>query len=384
MRVVYVTESLLPLVDGVSLTLGHLFDTLDASPVEFRVYSPFAPEADLPWADRVRHVASVKFPLYTDYRISVPWFQGVKREIEDFAPDLIHVTTPTPAAWWIRRWAARRGIPVVATFHTHFVSYFRYYRLRLLERLGWFLMRRFYRGCSVVYVPSGPIAEELLGQGIGPVEIWSRGVDSRRFSPHRRDPSLRARLGVDEETPLLLMVSRLVREKDLSDLVPMDRLLRERGLSFRLAFVGDGPMRAELEAALPEATFAGHQTGDALGRWYASADAFVFPSTTETFGNVVQEAMASGLPAVVADRGGPPGVIEPDVSGFVARANDPRHLADQVGRLLADPELRRRMGRAARRQAEERDWDRVNRSLLESYRRLVGGRDRSAEVREAV
>ena len=163
------------------------------------------------------------------------------------------------------------------------------------------------------------------------------------------------------------MVSRLVREKDPNDLVAMHRILRERGSQHRLVLVGDGPMRSELEAALPDAFFAGYQAGEALSRWYASADLFVFPSTTETFGNVVLEALASGVPAVVVDRGGPPGLIRPDLNGRVARANDPADLAAHVGTLLAEPALRRAMGRHHRAGAAERDWNVINGRLIEGY-----------------
>ena len=130
-------------------------------------------------------------------------------------------------------------------------------------------------------------------------------------------------------------------------------------------------MRAELEAALPDAFFAGHQGGDALARWYASGDAFVFPSTTETFGNVVVEAQASGLPTVVVDRGGPPDLVEPGETGWIARAYDPRDLAARVESLLADPAERLRMGAAARAAARERDWDAINGRLMESYRTVI-------------
>ncbi|HET6763622.1 MAG TPA: glycosyltransferase, partial [Longimicrobiaceae bacterium] len=151
----------------------------------------------------------------------------------------------------------------------------------------------------------------------------------------------------------------------------VERILRGRGVRFRLALVGDGPMRAELERALPQAFFAGHQSGDALGRWYASGDIFVFPSTTETFGNVVLEAMASGLPAVVVDRGGPPDLVDHGVTGWVARANDPTDLADRVESLLADPDLRARMGAAAVESARDRDWQAINGRVVDSYARLV-------------
>lgn len=371
MKIAYFTESLRPLVDGVSLTLGQLFDTLERRAIGFRVFSPFVPDHSVEWRDRVRRVPWLAFPLYRDYRVSIPGVRRLSRELDDFAPDLIHVASPTPMGVWAQHYAARRRLPVAATFHTNFVAYFRYYGLRRLERLGWAYLAWFYGRCVATYAPSRSMACTLEARGIPGVRTWSRGVDSARFSPRRRDGGLRSRLGVSVERPLLLMVSRLVKEKDLADLVAMHRILRARGLRYRLALVGDGPLRERLERELPNAHFAGHRTGRDLARWYASGDVFIFPSTTETFGNVVLEALASGLPAVVVDRGGPQDVIEPGRSGLVARANDPDDLADTVEPLLQDPVRRRRMGRAARQRAAARDWDVVNGRLLDSYRELT-------------
>jgi phosphatidylinositol alpha 1,6-mannosyltransferase len=381
-RVAFFTESLLPLVDGVSLTLAHLFDSLDNSGIEFRVFAPFAPPADAGWSRRVRRVPSFTFPLHREYRVSLPGGGGAAAELDGFRPDIVHVASPTPMAVWAQSHARARGIPVVATFHTHFVSYFPYYGVRGLEPLGWRLLRWFHARCQATYAPSTSIIDELRARGIRNVRLWSRGVDTVLFSPARRDAALRAELAADDHTPLVLMVSRLVREKDMEDLVRMDRVLRRRGERYRLALVGDGPMRGRLERDLPHAYFAGHRTGIDLARWYASGDIFVFPSTTETFANVVQEAMASALPCVVVDRGGPPGVIEPGRSGLVARAHDAADLADRVGALLADAGLRAKMGRAGRRRARTRSWDEVNARLIDDYRQLAGRYETQSSRRE--
>lgn len=373
MKVAYFTESLYPLVDGVSRTLAQLFGTLQERGTDFRVWSPFVPGPQVPWHARVRRLPSFRFPLYRDYRVSLPWGHGAGRELEAWGPDLVHVVSPTPTASWAQRWARRHGVPVVSSFHTHFVSYFGYYGVPWLEGAGWAMLRRFYDRCDAVYVPSRSMIRELEAHGVAPgrLELWSRGIDLARFSPEHRDPALRAAAGADDDTPIVLMVSRLVKEKDLADLVGMHRALRAGGHRHRLVLVGDGPMRAELEAALPDAHFAGHQEGEALARWYASGDVFVFPSTTETFGNVVLEAMASGLPAVVVDRGGPPDQVEPGETGYVARHNDPASLAEHVGRLLADRAERGRMGERARAAARDREWSAINGRLLQSYASVI-------------
>jgi phosphatidylinositol alpha 1,6-mannosyltransferase len=379
MKIAYFSESLLPHVDGVSRTLAQLFGFLERQGVDFRVFAPFTPPPEISWSGRVRRVPYIRFPLYPDYRMTVPIGHRISQRLDDYGPDLIHVVSPTPVAVRAEKYGQRRGIPVVASFHTHFVSYFQYYRLGGLEGFGWWLMRKFYARCEVVYAPSHGIIRELAEHRITNTELWSRGIDLGRFNPRWRDPELRAQVGADDDTPVLLLVSRLVKEKDLADLVAAERILRERGVAHRLVLVGDGPMRPELERELPGAFFAGHQTGEALARWYASGDVFVFPSTTETFGNVILEAHASGLPAVVVDRGGPPDLVDPGQTGLVARANDPADFAAKIEALLADPETRRRMGCLAREAAAAHDWEAINGRLLESYRRVVAGARKAAE-----
>lgn len=382
MRVVYFTESLYPLVDGVSRTLARLFQTLLADGIDFRIVSPFVPDAGVAWRDRVIPVRYAHFPPYPDYRVSRPGGRRLRRELERFDPHLVHVVSPTPMAVWAQRYARRSGTPAVASFHTHFVSYFRYYGVAALEGMGWRGLRWFYRRCERVYAPTRTIATELESHGIGPVELWSRGIDLEAFHPRHRDPSLRASLGSSDAAPILLLVSRLVKEKDLADLVQVDRVLRSRGVPFHLALVGDGPMRSELEEALPRATFAGHRSGEELARWYASADVFVFPSTTETLGNVVLEALASGLPSVVVDRGGPQELVREGETGFIAPANDVPAIADRLEPLLRDPDLRARMSAAARSSAADRDWQAINRGLIASYERLLGARSRQPRDRD--
>jgi phosphatidylinositol alpha 1,6-mannosyltransferase len=373
-RIVYFTESLYPHVDGVSRTLGRLFATLGERGVEFRVVSPFVPGEDVAWHGQVRAARFFRFPLYRDYRISVPPpSRAVRDELERFDPHLVHVVSPTPMAIWAQRWARGRGIPVVASFHTHFVSYFRYYGVPWLEGGGWRALRRFYSRCDRVYAPSWSIIRELKERGIGRTELWSRGIDVSGFSPAHRDEQLRQRVGAGPRRPLVLLVSRLVKEKDLADLVSMDRILASRGAAYRLVLVGDGPMRGQLERELPDAVFAGHSTGAELARWYASADIFVFPSTTETLGNVVLEALASGVPSLVSDRGGPQDLIRDGENGYVLPANRPDLLAQRVEALLHDPALRARLSAAARASASSRRWDEINGALIDSYAALIDG-----------
>lgn len=368
MKVLYLTESLLPHIDGVSLTMARLFGMLAAHGVDFRILSPFVPGADVEWASRVYPMPYVRFPLYPDYRVTLPTAR-IAAHFDDWGPDLMHVVSPTPFAMRAMRGARRRGVPVVSSFHTHFVSYFRYYRLGALEAAGWRLLRSFYAGCEAVFAPSPAILRELAKQGILHAELWSRGVDTDRFSPLRRDESLRAR--IPGEGPVILFVGRLVKEKDVGDVVAVSHRLLAQGIAHRMVLVGDGPMRRALQRRLPSACFVGHQQGDALARWYAAADMFFFPSTTETFGNVVLEALASGLPAVVSDWGGPQDLVLDGETGFICPGKDIEAFAGALGWLVANAAPRRAMAARARTLAVGRSWATVNCRLLDAYHRIA-------------
>jgi glycosyltransferase involved in cell wall biosynthesis len=283
---------------------------------------------------------------------------------------VIHAVNPTLLGIWAQGYAERTGIPVVSSFHTDFVSYFKYYGLGMLEELGWRYLAWFYNRCAATYAPTTTTAAMLTDRGIERVELWERGIDRQRYSPEHRDDALRQAVSPDGD-PILLYVGRLVREKDLADLVEATHRLEARGQRFRLALVGAGPMEAELRARLPHAHFAGYQQGEALSRWYASADLFVFPSTTETFGNVLLEAFASGLPVVAAARGGVQDLVRRGRNGLLVEPHDGAGLADAVEAIIRNPGYAAQLRRGALLTARRYDWTDVNRRLLQSYARVA-------------
>ena len=372
MRVAYFSESLAPTIsDGVTRTLTQLVRTLDHEGVEYRIFSPIDPGPSVAWRDRVRRVRSVPFLPYSYYRVGLPYLQGILRELERFRPDVVHAVNPTPLGIFGVDYARRRGIPAVSSYHTRFVSYLPYYRLRGFEDLAWSYLAWFYNRCQMTYAPSNSARSELHDRGIRDVELWQRGIDRSRFSPQFRSEELRARTG-DPALPLLLFVGRLVREKDLADLVDTANCLKARRQPFRLVFVGDGPMRNELAQRLPEAHFAGYQEGAELAAWYASADLFVFPSTTETFGNVILEAFASGVPAVAVRAGGPADIVVPGENGLLASPHDAEDLANKIEVMLRNRSVAAQLREGALRSADRYDWSTINRRLIESYRRQIG------------
>lgn len=374
MRVAYFTDSLPPVADGVTRTLARLIDTLPGADVDFRIFAAQRPDPRWPWRERVHKITALPVPVYPSYRIGLPLSRGADHALKDFKPDLVHVVSPTPLGLYGLERARRHGIPVVGSFHSDWVAYLRFYGLRRLERQAWRYVRWFYNRCATTFAPSVSMAERLRENGVERVGVWERGVDHHHFSPALRSESLRERAGALHR-PLLLYVGRLARQKNIGDLADaVDILKRQLGPdAFRLAIVGTGPEAGELRQRLPDAYFAGFQQNGALSRWYASADLLVFPSTTETFGNVVLEAFASGVPAVGADACGTRDLVEHGVNGVLAQPNDPQDLARHIASLLRSPDRLREMGEAAERTALRYRWPDVNRQLLEHYRSLLGG-----------
>ena len=371
MRVAYFTESLPPSTDGVAKTMTQLCHSLVSEGIDFRFFSPFKPDYDIPWKQQVTRVPSIPFPLYPEYRIGIPGTLSINSALDRFRPDIVHAASPTPLGFLSLNYARRRGIPAVSSYHTHFVSYFRYYGFGNFEQFGWTFLKHFYNKFSRIYAPSGSTVRDLERRGFNNVELWQRGINLSRFSPGFRNHDLRRQAGARENDLVLLFVGRMVKEKDIEDLVRVHRILEKEQRNFKMVFVGGGPLLSQTRKELPNAWFTGYQYGDDLASWYASADIFTFPSTTETFGNVVLEAYASGLPVVGSNKGGVADLVEDGRTGFIARANDPEHFALQLGRIMDNPELRARMGQQARISVRQNSWASVNERLFNSYRETI-------------
>jgi glycosyltransferase involved in cell wall biosynthesis len=370
MKIAYFTESLPPKKDGVARTLGKLADTLQAENIEFKFFSPFKPNLETNWSDRVVQVSSIPFWLYPEYRVGIPDRSNLFRILNEFKPDIIHSVSPTPLGLYGADYAVRKHIPAVSSYHTHFVSYFKYYRLRALEKAGWNYLKWFYNKFKRIYVPSRSAVTELQQQGFQNLELWQRGIDLQNFSPRFRDEALRRQIREGDE-PILLFVGRLVKEKDLDDLVETNRILQAQNYQYKIVIVGDGPMKPRLEQDLPNAHFTGFLQGKELSTWFASSDIFVFPSTTETFGNVILEAYSSGLPVIGVDQGGVTDIIQHQHTGFIARANAPADFARKIKTLLDNVALRRQFSQNALGYAKNFSWSQINLRLIRDYESII-------------
>jgi len=368
MRVAIFTETFLPKWDGVAHTLCHLLDHLALRGHHSLMFAPrgvLTHYADTP----VVGLPSFNCPVYPGLRM-VPPLVNVERELAEFWPDVVHLVNPVSLGLVGLRAARYLGLPVVMSYHTDLPGYTERYGIGLLRDLTWAYFRWLHNQADLNLCPSLFTQRELQAHGFERVKVWLHGVDTLRFHPRKRCDDWRNRLtdGHPEAT-LLLYVGRLAVEKRVDWLRAVVETLPEA----RLAIVGDGPQRLALERSFAGApvVFTGYLRGDDLAQAYAAGDLFVFPSANETFGNVVLEAMASGLPVVAPRSGGPVDIVRDGETGYLFESNNPEEMVRLTAKCVRDAEQMRRMGRAARAFAETQRWDVVLDGVLEEYADVV-------------
>ena len=370
--------------DGANQALNRLVDFLLRAGAAVEVFSPVAGKPAFDPAGNLNGVPSVAIPGRSEYRLALGLDARSRRKLDAFRPNVIHLSAPDLLNRAALGYARTAGIPTVASVHTRFETYPRYYGLSWLEKPLSRYLARFYGGCDAVYAPSDSVAEELRALGIADsTGSWSRGVDCDRFNPARRDMAWRRTLGIADHEVVILFTSRLVLEKGIDMLVKTLRGLETRQ-PHRVLVVGEGPAAPGFKANLPQALFLGHLDGLALARSYASADLFIFPSTTETFGNVTLEAMASGLPVVAADATGSRDLVRPGETGTLCEPGCVDEFRRAVSRLVDAPELRAVYSHAARVRAEGFAWKQVLETMLSGYRELLAGKRAELHARRRV
>ena len=372
MRITLVTETYFPQVNGVSRTLGQLVRVLEGSGDSVQLIHPdYGGPAPEPPHHRVR---AINPPFYRELFLPVPPFGSARRAVDAFAPDLIHVATEATLGLDMLRHAGRRKIPAVSSFHTNFDQYTHHYGVGWSRRVIWRYLRWFHNRTRETYVPSRATIAELEGHGFERLVLWPRGVDGSQFRPDRPGrEAVRAALGFGPDDVVVGHVSRIAAEKNVAYLARAFRLLAAARPGVRLLIVGDGPARPELEASLGDvARFVGYRSGADLADHYAAADVFAFASLTETFGNVILEAMASGLPVVASRAGGPGDTVRPGETGLLVEPDAPaQSFADALITLVDDRDLRLRMAASARAYALSQTWDAIMGALRERYLRVV-------------
>jgi glycosyltransferase involved in cell wall biosynthesis len=371
MRITLISDTYLPEVNGVTTVLATMRrGLLDRG----HAVQVIAPGYDTPSPDEAGIVRrwSVRFPPYPAIRLSLPVGPGVGRALDEFKPDLVHVATEGPLGTLGRREALARGLPLVTSFHTDFPRYAaRYFGNWAVGPVTNYL-RRFHAPAFATQTPSQTTRDELAALGFAKPVVWGRGVDTHHFRVERRDEGRRAALGASAEKPLILHVSRLAQEKDVTTLVAAFKLAHaELGDNARFVVAGDGPEGAMVREALPFATHYGFIDRGRLADLYADSDLFVFTSPTETCGLVVLEAMASGLPVVTSDQGGVLENVRDGLNGLMVPAGSAPAFAAATVSLIRTPARREAMASAARAFSVARDWARELDALEPMYRDAI-------------
>jgi len=369
-KVAFFADTLRENIDGAVRTMYQIIDRIPSDSFEFLFIVGEKPERDLGF--RCIEVPSLTIPFNPDYKIAINTFvqSHIEAELKAFTPDVIHIASPSLLGLFAVQYAERHDIHAVSIYHTHFISYLDYYFRKipvLIEpsrKLAIAHMQNFYNRCNTIYVPSQRMIDELSGLGIfrSKMKLWRRGLDNGLFSPRHHKPGFWNEKWPDN-TFKILFASRLVWEKNLKTLVRIYKASQDGGRPYQFIIAGDGHARTELQALMPNALFMGELSQMELAGVYANSDVFLFPSVSETYGNVVVEAMASGLPCVIGDGGGTGDFVVDNVSGLVCSPFDVSAYLDAIERLRTDSRLASRLTHEALQYANGMSWD----TLVKAY-----------------
>jgi glycosyltransferase involved in cell wall biosynthesis len=374
MRIALFTETFLPKIDGIVTRLRHTVEHLQRNGDRVLVFSPDGGLREYKGA-KIHGVSGIPLPMYPELKLAIPR-PSIRRALERFKPDLIHVVNPAVLGVGGIYYAKTLNIPLVASYHTHLPQYLQHYGLGSLEGLLWELLKLAHNQAQLNLCTSTAMVQELVDRGIERVDLWQRGVDTEMFQPHLASKQMRSRLSNgNPDNPLLLYVGRVSAEKQIDQIKPVLEAIPEA----HLAIVGDGPHREALEAhfAGTQTHFVGYLQGLELASAFASADAFIFPSRTETLGLVLLEAMAAGCPVVAAASGGIPDIVTDGVNGYLFDPNDAEGAITATQRLLEAKAEREQLRYNARQEAERWGWAAATCQLQDYYRTVVSSQSLS-------
>jgi glycosyltransferase involved in cell wall biosynthesis len=374
-----VTETFPPEVNGVAHSIARFCAGMNTRGVGLQIVRPrqSGESSPLP-CPQARHVLvdGLKLPNYPQVRLGLPASAMLQRSWNAERPDLVHIVTEGPLGWSALHVARRLGIPVTSSFHTNFQGYASHYGAGLLTRAVTAYLRHFHNRTSLTIVPTAQLRDELAGRGFRNLAVVGRGVDTGLFNPAWRSDALRFRLGAGGNAPLVLHVGRLAPEKNLKVLFDAFGRIQRHRPEARLVVVGDGPQRASLEREHPECRFTGMLTGRPLAEHYASADLFLYPSLTETFGNVTLEAMASGLAVVAFDYAAAREHIRHMENGIGVPFGDAKGFAEMASVIVRSPIRMQMLRHEARITAERLDWENIIDRFVDEISRVMSSRFR--------
>lgn len=364
-KVAFFTDILIKDFDGAIKTMYQLIDRIPKDRFEYMFFCGTAPKHDFKY--KVYKVPSIVIPFNISYKLALPGLRKntLLEKLDEFKPDVIHISTPSIIGFYALNYAQRNGIRVLSIYHTHFISYIKYYFKHLpflinpLEKVISDYYRKIYNNCDIVYVPTQFMINELVevsGVDRKQLKQWHRGLDVSLFHPHQRnEESLKKLTGNDK--PSLLYASRIVWEKNVETLFDIYDEAKAQNLDVNFIIVGNGVAEEAARERMPDAFFLGYLDHEVLGDVYASTDVFVFPSISESFGNVVIEAMACGCVPVIARGGGSQALVEDGVTGLLCEPNDPKDYIEKIKLLLNDKALKARMQQAGYQFTSHMSWD---------------------------
>lgn len=347
LRLAFFAEILIEDFDGASRTITHILQRIPKDQYEVLLICGIPPKKETHW--EVFKVSVVQIPFNRDYSMAVPQFKStrLRQKLSDFNPDVIHISTPSMLGQFALSYGRKYHIPVISIYHTHFISYIDYY-LKGIKSIVPYVkskiidsQKRFYSQCNKVYIPTQAMKKELVNMGFSEhnFSIWPRGINTATFSPSHRDLDFMASL-VGNQNKNILFASRLVWEKNLETLVKIYHVCKLKKLPYNFVIAGDGVAKESLQNLMPDAIFVGHQNHDQLAVLYASCDMFLFTSISETFGNVVVEAQASGIPVVIADGGGSAGLVAHGINGFLCAPQDAGRYVEYITEIFEQDTLK--------------------------------------------
>ncbi len=359
-------------MDGPVRALNKLVAYLENQGIEVLVFAPTAKKAAFQHTGTLISVPSFSLPGRGEYRVGLGLPKKQRKILEAFNPDIVHLAAPDWLGNSALKWAKKHGVPAVASFHTRFDTYPRYYHMAWLEKYVTAYMQKFYHKCEQIYAPSQCMVDILSKQNMAKdIRIWSRGVDTALFNPEKRSLAWRRKQGIADDEMVLAFVGRLVLEKGLGVFADTLDALSERGVKHRALIVGEGPERERFSKRLPNAVFTGYLKGEDLAQAYASSDIFFNASITETFGNVTLEAMTCGLPSVCANATGSRSLVTEGENGFLVEYPDIEAFADKLELLINDKDLYSSMREASIKRGQTYHWNVILGGLVANYKKTL-------------
>lgn len=376
-KIVFFVDTLLEHFDGVSNTMHQIIKQIPKDQIDAIFVTPMPPVNEIGFP--VYECPYFEMSINKGYRLARPGkMHDLVRILDDFKPDLVHWSSPSLLGNYAVKYAKRHHLPCTTIYHTHFPTYAQYYLRfipnisKLTDRFGKFLLKIYFK-VSLIFAPTQTMFSYLVQLGIEreKIKIWGRGIDLKHFSPDFKDLNFFQ----DHQSKLkkykVLFVSRLVREKETDTLIRLYRLFEENNAELTMILTGEGHDKERMEKLMPNAIFTGMKTGVELSKIYASSDIFIFPSVTETFGNVVLEAMASGIPVIAANAGGPSDIIQNGKTGVLVTPKKEIEFYEAILSLIKNEDYRDAMVKNALDYAESQDWQSLGKAFFNNLIELI-------------